>query len=495
MFKYCIVKKNHYFDSVTLMGISKKLSDIDSVIKVSVSMGTDLNKEVLATSGLSNEVSDKATPNDLIIAFELTSESELEAALSNIEKALVSRKSQKDNESNAAGIKSALNIFDANFALISLPGNYAARETKKALNAGLNVMLFSDNVSIEDELSLKKLAHKKSLLLMGPDCGTAIINQKALCFANKVKAGNVGIVAASGTGAQEFSVLLDKNNVGISQLIGTGGRDLSHEIGGIMMCDGINLLAKDDATDLIVLISKPPAVDVVEKIMNVIKQIDKPVVTCFLSEEKQGDSTNTIKEGVYKVLDKLNINYDQYVPNLPNLNDLTPQQKFLRGIFCGGTLTEEAKIVFKQVNPNEVLFTNHDTEVVLNSSKNTLIDMGDDAFTLGSAHPMIDPTKRNNRIIQEALDPETAVILVDVVLGFGAHENPSQEVVETIKLAKQQGSKAVFIAYVLGTDQDKQNLAYQTQLLKQENIIVAPTNYDAALLASLIIKEINKETK
>src|SRR5690606_14776291 len=125
------------------------------------------------------------------------------------------------------------------------PGVYAAFEAFRALENNLNVMMFSDNVTVEDEIKLKDLAVKKDLLMMGPDCGTAIINGVGLCFANKIKRGPIGLVAASGTGLQEVTVLIDQFGGGISQAIGVGGRDLSKDVMGRMTLHAINALNAD----------------------------------------------------------------------------------------------------------------------------------------------------------------------------------------------------------------------------------------------------------
>ncbi len=232
---FSLIKKNSYFDSVTLMGISKRLGELAGVFNVSVSMGTELNQSLLRDSKMNTLETDEATPNDLMITFQLEEEGNADSVFDAVEKALVKRSGSSASKSKPVGMKSALDVLpDANMVVISLPGEYAAFEARKALQNDLHVMVFSDNVSIEDELMLKTLAHEKGLLLMGPDCGTAIINQKALCFANVVSKGRVGVIGASGTGTQEVTVLLDQYGLGVSQVIGTGGRDLSKTINAVI---------------------------------------------------------------------------------------------------------------------------------------------------------------------------------------------------------------------------------------------------------------------
>src|SRR4030095_10708603 len=127
---------------------------------------------------------------------------------------------------------------DADIALISVPGDYAAAEALKALAQGLNVMLFFDNVAIADERAIKLYARARTLLVMGPDCGTAIVNGVPLGFANVVRRGDIGLVAASGTGLQEVTCRIHNLGGGISQAIGTGGRDLKDAGGGMPVLQG-----------------------------------------------------------------------------------------------------------------------------------------------------------------------------------------------------------------------------------------------------------------
>lgn len=510
---FSMIKKNAYFDSVTLMGISKRLNELSGIFNVSVSMGTELNQTLLHDSKMNTPETDAATPNDLMIVFQLENEEDAADAFDVVEKALNRRSASGSTRSQPVGIKSALDILpDANMAVISLPGEYAAFEAKKALLNNLHVMIFSDNVSVADELMLKTLAHEKGLLVMGPDCGTAIINQKALCFANVVSKGRIGIIGASGTGTQEITVLLDQYGQGVSQVIGIGGRDLSKEINAIMMCDALEALASDPQTDLIILISKPPEASVAEKVYAQAQKVAKPVIVCFLSESdsraNQGNLhfANTLEEGAHKAIHLLNPDFEAEEETVNSveiaaaISSLNPQQKYIRGIFCGGTLTEESRIIFKRNNPEYPCFSNvakKDSEKLADaatSQANSFVDMGDDVFTLGKPHPMIDPALRNPRIVQEAADPTTAVILLDIVLGFGAHEDPAGTTLAGIKqaqkLAQVQGRELVFVGYVLGTDRDPQYMQAQIQQLKSAGVILGKTNAHAARIAAEIIKGI-----
>jgi succinyl-CoA synthetase alpha subunit len=301
---------------------------------------------------------------------------------------------------------------EANLAIISVPGAYAAREAMQALKKGLHVMMFSDNVSLADELALKKFAHENGLLMMGPDCGTAIINNRGLCFANAVSLGNIGIVGASGTGTQEVSVLIDRFGGGVSQVLGTGGRDLYEEIGGIMMLDCLEALACDEETKVIVLISKPPAKSVAQRILAEVQKVDKPVVVCFINgdatevEKAGAHFAKSLEEAAYKavllaqVKEDIDMPEEEVSPNQAALgvSKLQPEQKYVRGLFCGGTLCYEALHILQEKVGKVYSNISKKEETKLEnphvSEENTLIDLGDDVFTVGRPHPMIDPSLR-----------------------------------------------------------------------------------------------------
>ena len=365
-------------------------------------------------------------------------------------------------------------------------------------------MLFSDNVSIDDELALKQLAHEKGLLMMGPDCGTAIINGAALCFGNAVRRGNIGIIGASGTGSQELSVRIHDFGGGISQLIGTGGRDLSEKIGGLMMLDAIQMLEADPQTEIIVLVSKPPAPTVAKKVLERARACRKPVVACFLgraeppADEPGLQFARGTKDAALKAVLLSGIkqeNLDVHPLNQALIADvraqLTPQQKYIRGLFCGGTLCDETMFavlekhadVYSNIQPDPA----YRLSDINRSIKHTFLDFGDDDFTNGKPHPMIDPTNRISRLLQEARDPEVAVIVMDFVLGFGAHEDPVGSTIAAIKEAKAiaaaDGRPLAILAYVLGTDIDTPSLEQQRQMLLDAGVILASSSTNTGLLA------------
>lgn len=507
-----IVQKNAYHDSVTLMSLSGSIHQLEGVKEAVVSMATQMNKELLSNIGLLTDEAKNATDNDLIIAVEANSEQRVQEVMDFINEQLHAKKTTttEGGDKPVKTFKSALSrVPDANMAVISVPGKYAAREAKQAIKNGLHVMIFSDNVSLEDEKELKEMAKEAGLFVMGPDCGTAIINQTGLCFANKISEGNIGLVAASGTGLQEVTVQIDRFGYGISQAIGTGGRDLHESIGGIMMLEGLKALEQDDQTEVIVLISKPPAGSVQEKILKKVKESKKPVVVCFIDgdpkavETSGGTFANTLMDAARKAVgildpslnfkEKISTEAEQWIQE--EKSQLSDSQKYIRGLFCGGTLTSEALSILRpltnEIKSNVANKENEKLADIHQSEGHTLIDMGEDEFTVGKPHPMIDPSLRNDRIITEAKDPETAVILLDFELGFGAHEDPVGVSIDSIKearnIAKQDGRHLPIVVYICATTKDKQSLQQQKKVLEEVGVFVAESNEEAAEITAQFI--------
>ena len=514
-----IVRKNTYQDSVFLMSIANRVKSLEGIEEVSCLMGTPENKKLLAEVNLLTGEGKKAEPNDLLIAISAKDEKSIGEALREVEK-LLAKKEIRGEEREvflSRSLDSALDqLPGANLVHISIPGRYVRWEAEKALERGLNLFIFSDNVSVEDELELKKIAQKKNLLAMGPDCGTAIINGVALGFANVVRRGDIGIVAAAGTGLQEVSVLIHKAGLGISQGIGTGGRDLSKEIGGITMPQGIRALENDPDTRIIVLISKPPAKEVADRIIKEVKRSKKPFVINFLGSKprtktlvqgKPGKETKkiyfafTLEEAAHKAvaLSKKKV----YKPKVfsekkekiiylakKESSKFKDKQKYIRGLFSGGTLCDEAMLILKDLIGD--IYSNIPLKPPLKlkdskvSQKNSLVDLGDDEFTKGRPHPMIDFTLRNERIIQEAKSPETAVILLDIVLGYGAHPYPANALAPAIEEAKERNVSVV--ASLCGTEDDPQDYGKQKRELDKMGVIIMPSNAQAARFAALVIR-------
>lgn len=401
---------------------------------------------------------------------------------------------------------------DTNLVLISVPGAYAAREAERALELGKHVMIFSDGVPLEDEVRLKRKGWEKGLLVMGPDCGTSIINGIGLGFANVVKRGPIGIVAAAGTGAQAVSSLVSAGP-GVSHVIGTGSRDLYDEVGGVTMLLGLRYLADDPSTQTIVLISKPPSPTVSKKVLDVAKGIGKPVVVCFLGgdpkiiEEAGLIPAATLEEAALKAIaiqegrEPKSIIFAASPDEVKRIAEeeykkLRPEQRYIRGIYSGGTLCYEAMLIMRDlvgdVYSNTPLKPNLKLKDSNKSNEHTFVDMGEDEFTakIGKPHPMIYHELRQKRILAEASDPETAVILLDVVLGHGADMDPAGALAKTIvqakKIAEDDGRYLSVVASVCGTPQDPQDLVSQEKKLRNVGVVVMPSNTQAARMAALI---------
>lgn len=503
MFKKTIVRKKSYFDSVTLMSLNAKIKTIDGVIEAVIAMATEMNLEILHNTGLATEEVNDATPNDLLIGLALENEELYEDILSKIDQGLMANKDSGEKETvKYSSIDGACKAGDYNLAVISIPGRYAAFEAMKALKNNLHVMLFSDNVTVEDERELKEYGRDHGLLVMGPDCGTAEINNVGLCFANANKKGNIGIVAASGTGLQEVLVMIDKFGGGISQAIGVGGRDLSKDIGGIMMMEGIKALNEDENTDVIVLVSKPPYKTVQEEILKLLESVTKPVVICFIDGKITSDKyiiANSLVDAAYKacLAAKINIKPLREVKHIKENYHFNEQQKYLRGLFCGGTLTSEALSLcrnagLEELTSNVAKIPEEKLKDVNNYQGNVLIDLGDDVFTNGRPHPMIEPSIRLDWILKEANDPTVKVILLDFELGYGSHQDPVGISIDTClkakQIAKENNRDLAIVGYVQGSYGDKQGYDQQVNKLLEAGILTAESNYDACKLAIDIVK-------
>lgn len=504
-----VIKKNTYIDSVSLMSVSARAQAIPGVTQAFAAMGTPMNKEVLAGQGLLSEELTAAGPGDLVLIVVTETDEDAEPAMAALEELLVRKPAagRSDEVAYRTIASAAEGRPDANLAIVSVNGAYAAREARAALNAGLNVLLFSDNVPLEDEIELKRAAHDAGLLMMGPDCGTAILNGVSLGFANRVRRGRIGIVGASGTGSQELSVRIHDFTGGVSQLIGTGGRDLSEVVGGIMMLDGIDALEADPGTEVVVVVSKPPAPSVAARVLDRLRASSKPVVVCFL-----GAGENTIAAGAARGIQVhtrtkpaalaavVAAGADARTLDLHELNwplieevraRLRPEQRFIRGLFAGGTLCDEAMFLALEKYPN--VYSNIATNPELRisgrdrSREHTFLDLGEDEFTNGRPHPMIDPSARTERLLQEAADPEVGVIAMDFVLGYGANADPVGTMLPAVAEARARaaadGRHLEILGYVLGTDEDPQGLASQVAKLGDAGITWASSSTNTGLLA------------
>ena len=508
-----ITKQGKYYDSVSLMIISNEINKLSGVIDSSIVMGTHENISILKVADLYISDFDKVDDTDLLISMKVEKEKDFENALVKLDELFkeLSNKSDDDTDFAPKSLESAVKQMpEANLSLISIAGKYAVAEAWKALKSGLHVMLFSDNISIEDENKMKTYGLENDLLVMGPDCGTAIINGVPLAFSNVVNRGNIGIVAASGTGLQEVSSIISNEGAGISQALGTGGRDVKEEIGGKMFIRSMQALAQDDDTKIIVLVSKPPHESVQAKIAAEIKNINKPVVSILIGGdpkvlEKAGAfSANTLEEAALMAVklskgeDIKSISTDTDFSKIAEkeTKNKTAEQKYVRGLYSGGTLCDETQLLFKDkigyAYSNTPLTSEFLMKNVWESTENIVIDLGDDEFTAGRPHPMIDFSLRNKRIIQESTDPQVAVILLDVVLGYGANMQPAQELAPIFRQALENNPKITIIATITGTSGDPQNKELVEQELQNAGAIIMQSNASAAKLTMEIIAKLNK---
>lgn len=509
-----VVRKNLFRDSVQLLQLSEEAKKIEGVINAAVVMGSDLNKELLEREGILTEEGKGATENDMIIAVKVEDGVDVDSVVAKIEELLTAPSAAK--ETYYYSIDSAIeHLPDANLALVSVPGQYAKEVVKEFLDRGIHVHLFSDHVPLEDEIELKRLAAEKGLLVMGPEAGTSIINGVAVAFANVVERGPIGIVAAAGTGLQEVSVLISRAGSGITHGIGVGGRDVKTAVGGIMTLLSLRAFEADPATEVITIVSKPPSPDVQDKIVDFIaSEGKKKYVTCFIGgklysipEKAKGRliQTRTLHaaalEAVKLAGSKAEAPSTVFLPpeELVKIVDeevrkLGSDQQYIRGLFTGGTLTYESMVIFKELLGDVWSNTPLKNEFMLpdpwKSKEHSLIDLGEEEFTAGRAHPMIDPTIRVQRIIDEAKDPEVAVLMLDFVLGYGSHPDPAGAHLDALKKAKeiasQRGNHLVILAHVVGTEKDPQKVLEQEEKLKRAGVIVLPTNALMALAAAMI---------
>ena len=486
----CLVRPDTYRDSVVLMRVAAELEQIPGVVRAALMMATPANRALLAEAGLLDGDAVVAGPGDLVIAVTAADASVAGDALASAARFLDRSAAASAAETVRAPrtIAEAAALVGANLAMISTPGAYATAEALKALKRGLSVFLFSDNVPIEDEIELKRLAAGKRLLMMGPDCGTAIVDGIPLGFANAVRRGRIGLAGASGTGLQQVSCLVDRLGEGLSQVIGVGSRDLDERVGGVMMRAAIERLAADPATAVIVLVSKPPAATVAREVLALARASGKPLVVSFVGAPPAPiEAAGAFAAATLADAARLAVALARGAPTAgppPAAGDpflagaragagrLAASQRHVRGLYSGGTLCQEAKLILAA---GDAAGAGH-----------TVIDLGGDAFTVGRPHPMIDFRLRNEHIAAAAADPTTAVILLDVVLGYGAHPDPAGALLPAIDAARgRSGGRAVVcVASVCGTAGDPQNLGRQEAALSAAGVILAPSNAEAARLAA-----------
>ena len=496
------IRSGAYYDSAFLMNVQRLLAGLANVEDAGVVMGTEGNKELLAHINLLSPEINSAKPDDLVVVVRAATETDAAAAIGKLDELLTKRKIASSGEYRPQSIENANQILpDSSWVLVSVAGRYAAGVAREALRYGKHVFLFSDNVPVEEEISLKQMASEKGLLVMGPDCGTAIIRGIGLGFANKVRFGPIGIVAAAGTGLQQVSSRIHQMGGGVSYGIGTGGRDMTEKVGAVTFLMGLDALSRDPETKVIVLVSKPPAPKVAEEVLKSAKKAGKPVVVCFVGRPVSAFQLENLYLAVSlddaaRIAVEL-VNKSQFeIPAVPKLDHFAPGQRYLRGLFSGGTLAYEAQYILEsyisKMWANAPLRKENKLANSLVSQEHTIVDMGEDEFTVGRLHPMMDNDLRIRRLLEEANDPSVAVIMLDVVIGYGSHPNPASElapaIVKARALAQKQGRYLEVAAVVTGTDEDPQNFQEQIHLLQDAGAWVSASNEDMVRYAGRILQ-------
>ncbi|MDZ4159614.1 MAG: acyl-CoA synthetase FdrA [Anaerolineaceae bacterium] len=500
------IRSGAYYDSAFLMQLQRSLTDLPGVDDAGVIMGTDTNKELLARIDLLPAEAKAAKPDDLVIVIRGDTEKSVDEGLARVDDLLTRRRTTLEQKLLPKSLESALSVLpDAGWVLISVAGRYAGGVTRDALRLGKHVFLFSDNVSVEEEIELKKIAAGKGLLVMGPDCGTANVLGIGLGFANKVRLGPIGVVAAAGTGLQQVTARIHQLGGGVTYGIGTGGRDLSAKVGAATFKQGIDVLSRDPDTKVIVLISKPPEPKVADEVLAVARKAGKPVVVNFIGRSTSTWQMDNIyfavslddaarlavelaKKGV-EVVDDSELKVERFAKG----------QRYLRGLFSGGTLAYEAQHILQSYVPmvwaNAPLKKENKLADSLISQEHSIVDLGEDEFTVGRLHPMMDNELRIRRLYEEAKDPEVAVIMLDVVLGYGSHIDPASELAPAIARVRGEANKAgrylEVMAVVTGTDEDPQNMANQIAQLKAAGALVETNNETMVRYVGRLIRHLN----
>lgn len=502
------VRSGVYYDSVVLMQLQRALTAQPGVIDAGVVMGTDANKDLLAQSDLlAPEVHD-AGADDMVLVIKAEDESTAQDALEKVDELIAKRRGvSTDEDYRPKSLESASEMLPAaQWVLVSVPGRYAAGVARQALSLNKHVFLYSDNVTLMDEIDLKGTAVEKGLLVMGPDCGTAIVNGVGLGFANKIRHGSIGLVAGSGTGLQQVTARIHQLGGGITQALGTGGRDLTEPVGAVTAHQGLDLLSRDPQTKVIVLVSKPPSTKVADDLVQASRLVGKPVIVDFIgyatsvrkidnvhfatSFDETAELAVQLASTETTVKENMDIDRKRYAQG----------QRFLRGLFSGGTLAYEAMLVLQDYLPvvysNAPLKKEHQLADSLVSQENTILDLGEDEFTVGRLHPMMDNNLRIRRLEVEADQPDVAVILMDVVLGYGAHPDPAGELSPAIREAREKATKAgrhlEVVAIVTGTDEDPQDMDHQEVQLEAAGAKVFTSNDAAARYVGRLVAALNQ---
>lgn len=514
-----LVKRNFHRDSVQLLHLSEEAKKIDGITDAAVVMGTTTNKEILQKLGLLTDEGRASSESDMILAVMADSQPLIEKGLQKIEDMVLKPPPAKGR--SYFSLEAALQaVPDANLAVVSIPGEHAREIVLKLLDKGISVHLFSDHVPPEHELELKQYAKERGLLVMGPGAGTSVIGGKAIAFANVVKKGEIGVVGAAGTGLQEVTVLLSEAGLGVSEGLGTGGGDVKAKMGGIMMLQSIDALEQDPGSSTVVVVSKPPDADVKKKILDhIANRTKKQYVTCFIGPESyevpadirgRVRATKTLHAAVMEAIrateptrhaeiaKPFSMSQSELMALSNKISkELNERQKYIRGLYTGGTFAYETLVILGRMIGDVYSNAPIDARLKLANSyqsvKDSIVDLGEEEFTVGRAHPMIDPTIRKMRIVEEAKDPEVAVIIMDFMLGYGSHSDPAGAMLGAItdarRIAEKDGRVLPILAHVCGTEQDPQPLSEQIGKLRGAGIEVLPTNALMAIASALVARK------
>lgn len=497
--KTVVVEKNRYVDSVSLMGVSDRVMSLEGVENVEVQMATPANRRILELLGYS--LPEGIGPNDLVIA--VTAEESACTRTVQLVKDIIDRKNVADETHYPDISRIDMEQTPYDLCQISLPGEYAAAQAIKAMEKGMDIFMFSDNVSLEEELMLKRFGQRHGRLVMGPDAGVALIDGVALAAGSILLDGPVGIVAASGSGAQEVGCILEKCGLGVSGIIGTGGRDLYPQIGGITMIEGIRRMETDENTKVIALVSKLADLTVMDRVLTVADGCTKPVVAVFLGSDEslfaghKVKGTFSLEQCALEAAKLAGADVSGFHGSDEETDALVrkaaagwrPEQKYFRGLYCGGTFTEEALQYFAGHNKGVTLYSNLSNAYSIKladsekSVGHAILDLGAEDFTAKAPHPVFDPGLRLKRLRQELEDPEVAVVLLDFITGPGVARDP----IAPFARVCAQYPNVVFISNICGSREDPQEVARMEKLLTDSGVIVTKSNYQSAKLASAMM--------
>lgn len=499
-----------YYDSSVLMQLQKSLAGLPGIQDAGVVMGTESNKELLSHIDLVTPEVAASKPDELVIVVKAESAEAADEAIGKVDELLSRRKSSGGQEYQPHSMETANQMIpESSWVLISVAGRYAASVARDALQLGKHVFLFSDNVSVEDEIALKAQSSAQGLFVMGPDCGTAMIGGMGLGFANKIRKGPIGIVAAAGTGLQQVACRIHQLGGGITYGIGTGGRDLSEKVGAVTFRQAVEALSRDEDTKVIVMTSKPPSPKVADEVLKVARQAGKPVVVNFIARAPSAPRMDNLffATGLDDAA-RLAVELAANPPKIESDADLDLKgfkegQRYFRGLFSGGTLAYEAQHILVGYIPkvwaNAPINKENKLANSLVSQEHCIVDLGEDEFTVGRLHPMMDNELRIRRLLEEAEDPSVAVIMLDVVIGFGSHPDPASELAPAVKkaisIAKKAGRRLEVVAVVTGTDEDPQDFNSQIKQMKDAGAWVSPSNEEVVRYAGRLLRALDPAAK